>query len=146
MRKACVLAPLLVAAWLAPAIARAQTCSFTNGPTALSFAYDPAAAAATDSSASFTFDCQGGNPKVMVALSSGAGTFNPRQMVLGADRLNYNLYIDAARTQIWGDGTAYPMDGIDRKKTPYVVYGRVFAGQWVTPGTYSDTIVVTLNY
>jgi len=141
---------LALAVCAAPAVARAQTCSFSVGPTAVNFGnYDPSSPVPTDSTGTLSFSCKGGNPAVYVALSGGNGAlaFNPRQMALGAtDTLNYNLYLDAGRTQIWGDGTSYPQDGIDKKNTPYTVYARIFAGQWVAAGVYTDTIIVTLNY
>ncbi|MFN2462099.1 MAG: spore coat protein U domain-containing protein, partial [Candidatus Velthaea sp.] len=42
-----------------------------------------------------------------VALSQGnSGTFATRTMRNGGFALNYNLYIDAAQTIVWGDGTS----------------------------------------
>ncbi|MBK6351184.1 MAG: spore coat protein U domain-containing protein [Proteobacteria bacterium] len=34
-----------------------------------------------------------------------AGSYASRRMNAGTARLNYNLYRDAARAQVWGDGT-----------------------------------------
>ena len=150
MSRTCpLLLALVVGAAGAPALARAApVCTFSSGPTTLNFgAYNPAAASPTDSTATFQFVCNPGNPKVTVFLSTGAGTFSQRQMALGADRLGYNLYQDAARTIIWGDGTPPSQaDPNDRENHFYTIYGRIPAGQWVAAGTYSDTITVTLNY
>lgn len=33
-------------------------------------------------------------------------SFSSRYMLSGANRLYYNMYTDAARTVVWGDGTA----------------------------------------
>ena len=52
------------------------------------------------------YQCAGNTGFIAITISRGASaTFNPRSMVVGADALNYNLYLDASRTSIWGDGT-----------------------------------------
>ena len=147
--------PLLLALAFAalgvPCLARAQTCTFTTGPTALPFgAYDPASATPDDSTSTFVFNCTGRGSRLVLAtvsLSAGAGTFTQRQMTLGVDRLNYNLYQDAARTIIWGDGTPPSQTRTNLvRRTTYTIYGRVAAGQWTAAGTYGDTITLTLLY
>jgi len=40
-----------------------------------------------------------------VALNKGQGSFAARQLQSGANVLYYNLYTDALRSLIWGDGT-----------------------------------------
>jgi spore coat protein U-like protein len=143
-----LLAPVLaLAAWSVPGAGRAQ-CTFATGPTALVFgAYDPAGAAPVDSTATFSYACPNSRFRATVLLDAGAGTFTQRQMTLGADRLGYNLYQDAARTVVWGDGTppSRTLTGTRRRVT-YTIYGRIPAGQWVAAGVYTDTITVTLLY
>ncbi len=76
-------------------------------------------------------------------------------MLSGANRLDYNIYFDAALTQIRGDGTGGSLTGsgtltVSRfnrtDSTSSVIYGRIPAGQNAMPGTYADTIVVTVTY
>jgi spore coat protein U-like protein len=76
-------------------------------------------------------------------------------MLSGTNRLNYNLYYDAAFTQIRGDGTGGTQtggasltvsSGARTASTTSVIYGRIPAAQSPNPGTYSDTILVTINY
>lgn len=44
--------------------------------------------------------------KYVVTLSTGiSGTYAARTMVSGPNTLTYNMYVDTARTQIWGDGS-----------------------------------------
>lgn len=80
--------------------------------------------------------------------TSGA-TVTTRQMAGPSSAvLSYALYRDAARTQNWGntagtDTVSGTGDGMTRSIT---VYGAVPAGQFVSPGSYSDTIVVTVTY
>ncbi|MFC7048733.1 Csu type fimbrial protein [Emcibacter nanhaiensis] len=77
-----------------------------------------------------------------------------RHMSNGADTLHYNLYADAARTQIWGDGTSgttviadgYPLEILIPVTKNYPVYGRIPGGQVTPPGFYSDTLTVTVTY
>ena len=88
---------------------------------------------------------------VQISVNQGtAGTFN-RQMEGGRDRLRYNLYLDAARIIIWGDGTGgtqtYAATAQPNGQLVTVpVFGRLFAGQDVAGGVYLDNLVVTLDF
>ncbi len=89
----------------------------------------------------------------MITLDRGGGTsFATRRMVNGSEQLQYNLYLDAARTIIWGDGSGgtqalliHNPQGNNQDLT-VPIFGRIPAGQDRGIGTYSDTIIVTLNY
>jgi spore coat protein U-like protein len=73
-------------------------------------------------------------------------------MVSGADQLFYNLYLDAARTIIWGDGTGgtqsffigNPQGNNQDLSVP--MFGRIPASQNVKVGAYTDTVTVTLSF
>jgi spore coat protein U-like protein len=72
-------------------------------------------------------------------------------MTKGGELLGYNLFRDAARTTIWGDGTSGTsvyFDASPPKDTNVnvTVYGRVSAGQDVSAGTFADTISATINF
>ncbi|HEY5723495.1 MAG TPA: spore coat U domain-containing protein [Allosphingosinicella sp.] len=88
------------------------------------------------------------------AADAGAGSgadLAIRKMANGANLLNYSLFTDSARTQLWGDGfegaTATFSDtgtGTAQAKT---VYGLIPAGQTGVPaGEYADTVQVTVSY
>jgi len=71
------------------------------------------------------------------------------------NRLNYNLYFDAAFTQIRGDGTGGSQTGgatltvsssSRTASATSTIYGRMPAAQNAVPGSYADTIVVTITY
>ncbi|MGH8626182.1 MAG: Csu type fimbrial protein [Gammaproteobacteria bacterium] len=89
-----------------------------------------------------------------VKLSKGlSGSYAPRQMANGANRLNYNLYTDATRLTVWGDGsagTSFISNGflvvLLGVTVNHTVYGRVPALQNVAVGSYSDNITVTLTF
>jgi spore coat protein U-like protein len=76
-------------------------------------------------------------------------------MLSGAQLLSYNLYFDAAYTQIRGNGTGGSQQGgatftltpsAPTGSTTSVIYGRIPALQDVAAGSYTDTIIVTVTY
>lgn len=150
-----VLALLLSAA--APA---AVSCSITATGPAFGI-YNPLSATPTLSNGSVTASCtlvSGGTTTVSLtsSYSIGSGTsYAARSMVSGANTLGYNLYYDAAFTQIRGNGTGGSQTGgasftltrgSPTQSATSVIYGRIPAGQDVAPGLYTDTIVVTITY
>jgi spore coat protein U-like protein len=121
--------------------------------------YDPFRLAPTDSTGNIAVTCSGeAGMKVGygISLNAGnAGSFAPRQMRLTGSNatLGYNLYLDPARSQIWGDGNAgtfpkvdgYALTGLSSTRN-YPVYGRIPARQNVLIGPYLDTIMITLLF
>jgi spore coat protein U-like protein len=138
-----------------PSSAWAITCSI-DGLTGVSFgAYDVFDPAPLDTAGDLTVTCSDVDPadNVTVSLSAGeSGPYARRELSSAAgDTLVYDLYLDAAHTAPWGDGThgtswygpINPASGV-----PFVVhaYGRMPARQDVAAGAYGDTIVVTVAY
>jgi spore coat protein U-like protein len=147
------------------ALASAQAVavvSCTTAATGPAFGiYSPLSGAPLNSNGNLSVTCtllSGGTTTVRptVKLSTGSsGTYMPRQMVNGAQRLSYNLYWSTAYAQIWGDGTGGSFYGIatlvltpgsPTQQATGVMYGQIPAGQDVGAGAYLDTIVVTVNY
>jgi spore coat protein U-like protein len=126
--------------------------SCTISTTGASFgAYDVFATSPLDSTGSVTYRCAGSASITVTLDKGGAATYNPRRMLKGSEALNYNLYLDASRTTIWGDGTG----GTQNYSNPSVpnntnitvtIYGRIPAGQDVSAGSYSNTITATINF
>ena len=89
-------------------------------------------------------------PAFVASLSKGtAPTYNPRQMALGANRLNYNIFNQNTYVTIWGDGTGGTLTrsyGGGGNAATGTGFGRITTGQYVTPGVYTDTITVTITY
>lgn len=91
-----------------------------------------------------------------LSLSRGSsGNYAQRRMNAGTARLNYNLYRNAARSQIWGDGSSSTstvagtanFNWFQTSQTNnHTAYGRAPALQNVGPGTYADTIVLTIVF
>lgn len=135
-------------------LARAQRCNIILQNLAFG-SYTPLAAAPTDSIAQFHVLCLGQRPAMEVSLSQGtSGIFLSRTLAQGIDRLAYNLYREAARVTIWGDGSGGTSTvlippappGSPFSVFPMVVYGRIPPGQWTAAGLYSDTIIITVEF
>lgn len=77
----------------------------------------------------------------------GSGNVNARQMSSGSNRLNYQIYRNAARNAIWGTGAdAHGVTLIGTQSGTVTVYGRIPASQTVADGTYTDTVNITLTF
>ncbi len=94
-----------------------------------------------------------------VALSSGAhagsgggeGRANRRMAGPGAARLAYALFNNSGRTTEWtsdaGEGGQGLVSGTGNGAAQLLtIYGRLTAAQYVTPGSYSDTVTATVTY
>ena len=128
----------------------AQTCSITTTPVSFGI-YDVFSLTDLASTGSVHYQCTWLVLRQRtVYLSKGsAPSNNPRQMVSGANRLNYNLYLDAGHTQIWGDPNPYSFSetGWDFfQNVTLTIYGSIPAGQDVPTGSYSDAIIATVNF
>ncbi len=153
----------LLCGFLTTAATAAVTC--TVGASGVAFGvYDPFAAVPDDSVGTITVTCSysGTGPvqdaTYVVRFSPGtSGTFANRQLANGQARLRYNLYLDAARTQVLGDGLSGtstiadtirvgPGVGNGTRTNTYSVYGRMPALQDAVIGAYADALVVTLTY
>jgi len=120
-------------------------------------AYDPILGQARDTSGTISVSCTGNSGDAVsysILLSAGDGTFSSRVMAGSAVPLQYNLYTDIARSQVWGDGTGGTIvvsDSYSLSSSPtvrnYTVYGRIPSGETnITAAAYSDSITITLNY
>lgn len=83
--------------------------------------------------------------KIDAGQNSG-GSFNPRKMSSGGDMLNYNLYRNSSRTEIWGDGTSGTYTVTGSNDQTWTIYGRVPALQNSSVGSYSDTLQATVTF
>jgi spore coat protein U-like protein len=134
--------------------ARAQmSCSISNAVGPSFGGYDTLRHAPTDSAGFVSFRCEGVGPSdsIVIELDRGqAPSFMPRRMQRRGDHLEYNLYLDAARTQIWGDGsrgtTRYQTRPVEGRTQSVPIYGRIPPRQAVSPGSYSDQITLTVHY
>jgi spore coat protein U-like protein len=119
----------------------------------LSFgAYDASSGTPLDATSSINVYCSNGlTYDVALNIGSGGGTFATRTLASGGNTLNFNLYSNAGRSSIWGDGTGSTATvagsgaGLLTAAT-HTVYGRIPSGQERTDGSYASTITVTVTF
>ena len=132
--------------------AQAVWCNVNGGAVAFGL-YDPTSAANLDTTGSLALQC---NSKFSVVLSlsvgngAGASYSSGRKMTrAGGGTLRYNLYANAARTQVLGDGTntSVTLAINDRNSFTQAIWGRIPGNQnTVRAGSYNDTIIATISY
>lgn len=89
---------------------------------------------------------------IALNVGTGGGDFTARKLSNGAETLDFNVYTDASRSAIWGDGSGGTgvLSGTStggNVADPLVVYTRVFGSQTGKPeGTYSSTITATATF
>lgn len=95
---------------------------------------------------------QGNSYTVRVSGIVAPGPYG-RRMNSGTDQLEYNLYKDAARTDVWGDGSfgATPLVNVFGNNRFVVVgnhsvYGRVPPLLDPASGVYNDIVDVTIEF
>ena len=158
----------LLIALLLPALAQAGsagntfqvtatvTSACTVSGTTLNFgsSIDPLATATPlDATSTLSVQCTNTTPYT-VALSAGANAggasnFASRTMKSGSNALGYQLYLDSGRASVWGDGTSSSSTlggtGTGSAQT-LTIYGRLPSLANVVPGSYTDTVTVTVSY
>lgn len=102
-----------------------------------------------------TVMCSSGTPYT-VTLAGGLRPGNTHRFMANATgaTIAYDLYKDSANTQVWGDsgfasayphGTAVVGTGTGSGQ-PLTVFGKTLLGTVSAPGTYTDTVVVTVIF
>jgi spore coat protein U-like protein len=125
----------------------AAICSVSAGTLGFGTYSFTTAALAT---AAVSVNCSNG-ATYQVAMSGGANLSGTTRRMAGpgAARLTYQLFSNSARTTSWGDDSALGSrvagtgSGSAQALT---VYGRIPAGQSVVSGSYTDSVVVTVEY
>lgn len=141
------------------------SCSVSTGGMAFGSGYDPFDVLSHDSAAAtITVECSATSLLLLcqvpyeVSMNTGsAGSYDPREMQLNSSRLEYNIYTDPTRLLIWGDGISsetvtvigaliFPILFGGTVSADHQAYGRIFAGQVVETGSYSDSVLVTVEF
>ena len=113
--------------------------------------YDVFNAAPTQSGAFVYIDCNANtDATITIGPSSVSGSETTRQMrnATSTDRLNYTITKDAAGLQPWGTtGANTVVTRVPKKfnNGKFYAYARLDAGQDVSSGIYTDTLVVTIT-
>lgn len=102
-----------------------------------------------DATASVSVTCSSG-ASFAIAMNGGAngGTSGTtRKMASGARLVTYGLYRDAGRATPWYSDAAGTLGGTGTGAAQsFTVYGRVPPQTTPAPGTYADTVIVTVTY
>lgn len=129
--------------------------SCTVSGTLLNFgtALDPLAAAVpVDASSALTVTCTNTTPYTVAldaGVNAGSSSFAGRSMKNGSYAMGYQLYVNSGRSTVWGDGTggSSTASGVGTGSAQTLtVYGRVPSLTGAVPGTYTDTVTVTITY
>lgn len=147
---------------LAVSASVAANCTISTTPLAFG-AYDPVVAnASTDlnGNGSVTVACTKGSSGLSIGLGNGLNFSSGRRMAGGGDFLAYALYQPPNNTPgtactfpgttAWGNTVGTNTLGLSNAPSKadrtYNICGSVAAGQDVTVGSYSDTVVATINF
>jgi spore coat protein U-like protein len=129
-----------------------KNCTITTAPVAFGN-YDSVAANATaplDGIGTITVKCTKGAAAKVGLNTGGSATGTTRRMVgTATEYLTYELYQDTARAIVWGDTAATALDvPAAPNQTPrnFTVYGRVAQAQEAAVGSYTDTVLATVNF
>lgn len=148
-------------AWSAQAPALAQDAAGAHcelSATPLVFGrYSPTSGSPSDFTATLTVACASpsGEPVAIEGSIALLGSPTERRLAGGSGELRYQLYLDAGRSRLWGDGSGggrtAPVSGVVGPNTVFrqtiTIYGRILARQTnATVGAYSDQIEAVLQY
>jgi spore coat protein U domain-containing protein, fimbrial subunit CupE1/2/3/6 len=130
------------------------TNNCTISTSALAFgSYDPVVANAStdlDGTGTVSVACtKGVSATVGLGLGSNASGSTRRMTDGSGNFLTYELYQDASHTTVWGNagaGLLSPAAAPSKAARNFTVYGQVVSNQDATAGSYSDTVVATVNF
>jgi spore coat protein U-like protein len=148
MRTLIVRLVLVLAVFSIGASAYAQ-CSWVVNPTTMDFGtYSVFGGATNATTATGSIRCTGNLVVTVSSTTGGSGTYAQRRM---NGVVNYQVYIDAGRTMVWGNATGgtstytFVNNGGPNTYSGFA-YGQVPGGQDLAPGLYTDTLNVTLSF
>ena len=129
-----------------------SNCNITTANVTLSFgSYDPTAIAIEsnlDSMTTFSVRCTKGT-SASISLSNGLnanGSVRRMTNSIGSF-LNYQLYTDASRSNVWNNINTYNYVADNFAPQTFSIYGRIPGGQDnVSAGSYSDAVVITVTF
>jgi spore coat protein U-like protein len=145
----------------------ALTCTVPAGVSLNFGTYDDSSPATRDVSTAFSVSCcrtgapnpTAGTVTITIGVSANSNQINTRQMknTANTDLMGYQLYINSFGGTIWGDGVAggspftqnVSISSVCAAQQSVVVgsaiFGRIFAQQAVSAGSYADTLTISIN-
>jgi len=130
-------------------VALTATCTI-NSASALNFGTQGILSANVDQTSTIQVTCTNTTP-YNIGLDAGTGTgatVATRKLTSGGATVNYTLYSDSGRSTVWGNtvSTDTAAGTGNGGAQSYTVYGRIPTQTTPAPGTYTDTITVTVTY
>ncbi len=139
-----------------------NVCTISTGPVAFG-AYDPIvtnASSPLDGSGNVTITCtRGASTTVGLGLGSNASASVRRMKDTGTNMMTYELYQPPDSTPgtacsfgsptVWGNsggGLFTPAAAPNKNARTYNICGEVASGQDLPSGSYSDSVVATVNF
>jgi spore coat protein U-like protein len=126
------------------------TCAVATTPVAFG-AITPAASGTATATGAISAQCSN-KLAYTVALSKGSGASISNRSMAGAapgntDTLAYNVYQDAAFSNLFGDAGGWLVAGTGNGAAQSIpVYGQLSLNQFIQPDNYSDNLTVTVSY
>ena len=125
------------------------TCTINSAST-LNFGTVGVLASNTDQSSTIQVTCTNTTP-YNIGLDAGTGsgaTVAVRKLTSGGATVNYSLYTSNAYSTVWGNtvGTDTVAGTGNGTGQNYTVFGRIPPQTTPAPGSYADTITVTVTY
>jgi spore coat protein U-like protein len=127
-----------------------QAQCLINSASTLDFGTQGVLSANVDQQSTIAVQCTNTTP-YNIGLNAGTGTgatVATRKLTSGGATINYTLYSDSAHTTVWGNTVS--TDTVAATGTGasvnFTVYGRIPAQSTPAPGSYTDTITVTVTY
>jgi spore coat protein U-like protein len=127
----------------------AVTSACSLGTAALDFGtYDTGQGGHADVATTVSYTgCFGAGLTLELDDGQNAGGGSRGMRSAGNDILRYELYQDSARTTVLGsDGDALLLNAVAAGSGEIAVHGRIFSGQIVPLGRYTDTVGITLSF
>jgi len=121
-------------------------CAVSINATDLNFGTVGSLATPTDGTSTITLTCPP-NTSWALGLNYGVNATGTQRRMAGpaGSYVNYGLFQDSGRTKAWDNGANVLM-GSGGNPSSVTVYGRVPVQPEASPGSYSDTVTVTLTY
>jgi spore coat protein U-like protein len=125
------------------------TC-IINSASNLNFGSQGVLTANVDQSSTIQVQCTNTTP-YNIGLDAGGGsgaTMAARKMTSGGTTVTYSLYSDSGHATVWGNtiGSDTVTGTGSGSAQSFTVYGRVPPQATPAPGTYNDTVTVTVTY
>ena len=136
------------------AVSATVTTNCTISTAALAFGlYDPVVTHAStdlDGTGTVTVACtKGSTATVGLGLGANASGTTRRLTDGSSNYLTYEMYQNAGRTTLWGNSGGdllSPVAAPSKTARDFSVYGRIVSNQDATAGSYTDTVVATVNF